>query len=352
VKQTPFGTMPDGTAVDLFTFDNTNGSRLAVTNYGGIITSLLVRDRAGNLGDVVLGFDSLTGYLERSPYFGAIVGRYANRISEGRFALDGATYRLERNDGPHHLHGGIRGFDKAVWAAEPFENARGRGLVLRHVSPDGDEGYLGTLTAEVRYLFTDADELVVEYEATTDAPTPVNLTQHSYFNLAGGGDILGHELMLAADAFTPVDSTLIPTGEFAPVAGTPFDFRVLTPIGARIGARDRQLEYAGGYDHTFVLRGGPGAALRQAAQVVEPSTGRTLDVSTTEPGLHFYSGNFLDGTVTGKGGRVYHHRTGFSLETQHYPDSPNQPQFPSTILRPGERYLSRTVFAFSVTSPV
>ena len=347
MKRTPFGVMPDGTSVDLFTLDNTNGTRLTATNYGGIIVSLMVRDRAGNLGDVVLGFDALSGYLDNSPYFGAIVGRYANRISQGRFVLDGATYRLAQNDGLHHLHGGRRGFDKAVWQAEPFESGKGTGLLLRHVSPDGDEGYPGTLTVEVRYSLTEADEVVVDYEATADAPTPVNLTQHTYFNLAGGEDILGHELLLEADSFIPVDSTMIPGGRIAPVAGTPFDFRAATPIGERIGAPDEQLEYAGGYDHTFVLRGGND--LTRAARVVEPGSGRTLEVFTTEPGLHFYSGNFLDGTITGKGGRIYGHRAGFSLETQHYPDSPNRTEFPSTTLRPGERYRSRTVYAFGVS---
>ncbi len=324
-------------------------------NYGGSIVSLSVRDRAGNLGDIVLGFDSLAGYLKHSPYFGAIVGRYGNRISQGRFTLDGTSYRLATNDGPNHLHGGIKGFDKVVWEAEPFSNERGVGLALRHTSPDGDEGYPGRLTAQVHYLLTDGDELIVDYEATTDAPTPINLTQHSHFNLAGGGpsagagsgDILGHELMIAADWFTPVDESLIPTGEIAPVAGTPLDFRTPMVIGARIGDPDRQLEYAGGYDHNFVLRRS-GPELLHVARVVEPTTGRTLDVSTTEPGLQFYSGNFLDGTITGKGGHAYRHRSGFCLETQHYPDSPNQPGFPSTILRPGSRYRSRTVFAFSV----
>lgn len=319
--------------------------------YGGIIVSLSVPDRGGDLGDIVLGFDSLAGYLKHSPYFGAIVGRYANRIGKGRFTLDGKTYGLAINDGPHHLHGGIKGFDKVVWQAEPTRNDRGMGLALHHTSPDGDQGYPGTLTVEVRYLLTDGDELVVDYEATTDAPTPVNLTQHSYFNLTGAGcglgDILGHELMIAADSFTPVDATLIPTGVFAPVAGTPLDFRTPIAIGARIGDLDPQLEYAGGYDHNFVLRSkGPGPI--HAARVVEPTTGRTLDVSTTEPGLHLFSGNFQGGTITGKGGHPYGHRSGFCLETQHYPDSPNQPRFPSTILRPGERYRSRTVFAFGV----
>jgi aldose 1-epimerase len=342
VSRAPFGATPDGTPVELFTITNTNGTRLTATNFGGIIVSLLVRDRDGNLGDIVLGLDSLAGYLEQSSYLGAIVGRYAGRIAKGQFTLDGTPYRLALNDGPNHLHGGIKGFDKVVWRPEPFEDDRGVGLALRHSSPDGDEGYPGTLTVRVRYQLTDEDELEVDYEAATDAPTPVNLTQHSYFNLAGSdsGDILSHELMIRADRFTPVDSSLIPTGVIAPVANTPLDFRSPIAIGARIGRADSQLEYARGYDHNFVLRrGAPG--LVHAARVVESSTGRTLDVSTTEPGLQFYSGNSLDG-------HPHAHRSGLSLETQHYPDSPNHPEFPSTILRPGQRYRSRTVFAFGV----
>ena len=341
MRRAPFGVTPGGTPVELFTLQNARDTRLSASSYGGIIVSLFVRDRSGNLGDVVLGFDSLAGYLRQPHYFGAIVGRYANRIGKGRFTLDDRTYRLAVNDGPNHLHGGVRGFDKVVWEAEPFGNDRGVGLRLRHTSPDGDQGYPGTLAVEVRYLLTDDDKLIVDYEATTDAPTPINLTQHSYFNLAGEGDILDHELMIAADSFTPVDERLIPTGDIAPVAGTALDFRTPVTIGAHIG---------GGYDHNFVLRrSAPG--LVHAARVVEPITGRTLDVSTTEPGLQFYSGNFLDGAMVGKGGHVYGHRSGFTLETQHYPDSPNQPGFPSTILRPDEGYRSRTVFAFGVLAP-
>lgn len=346
VGRVPFGTAPDGAPVELFMLQNARAARLAATSYGGAIVSLLVPDRRGTLDDVVLGFDTLRGYLEHSHYFGAIVGRCANRIGRAQFALDGRSYRLASNAGPDHLHGGNRGFDKAVWQAEPFEHERGPGLRLRHTSPDGDEGYPGRLAVEVCYLLTEADELQVDYEATTDAATPINLTQHSYFNLAGQGDILGHQLMIEADQFTPVDSTLIPTGELVPVAGTPFDFRDPTAIGALIGGPHRQLEYAGGYDHNFVLRRtGPG--LVHVARVVEPNTGRTLDVLTTEPGLQLYSGNQLDGVI-GKGGRVYGRHSGLCLETQHYPDSPNQPGFPSTILRPGERYRSQTVFRFGV----
>lgn len=342
VSRAPFGATPDGTPVELFTMKNGSGTRLTVTNYGGAIVSLQVRDRDGILGDIVLGLDSLAEYLDQSSRLGAIVGRYANRIAKGEFTLEGKTSRLALNDGPNHLHGGIKGFDRVVWRAEPFSDDGAAGLTLRHTSPDGEEGYPGTLTVVVRYQLTDEDELEVDYEAAADAPTHVNLTQHSYFNLAGpdSGDILGHQLMIRAERYLPVDATLIPAGAMEPVTNTPFDFRTPTAIGARIGQPNPQLEHARGYDHTFVLRrGGPGLA--HAARVVDSGTGRTLDVSTTEPGLHFYSGNDLDG-------RPHAHRSGFCLETQHYPDSPNHPEFPSTVLQPGQRYRSRTVFAFGV----
>lgn len=345
----PFGTTPAGEAVDLITLTNARGMKVRVMTYGAIIVSLEVPDRDGALGDVVLGFDSLAGYLGSSPYFGAVVGRYANRIAKGRFTLDGTEYRLATNNGPNHLHGGVRGFDKVVWAAEPFQSDSGVGVILRHVSPDGDEGYPGRLEARVTYTLTDRNELAIDYEATTDRATPVNLSQHSYFNLAGTGDILGHELMLAADRYTPVDSTLMPTGELAPVAGTPFDFRQPHRIGERIGDDHPQLRYGGGYDHNFVLRRPtPDTGLALAARLTDPASGRTLEIRTTEPGIQFYSGNFLDGTLTGKGGTVYRHRTGLCLETQHFPDSPNHPDFPSTILEPGQVYRSRTVWAFGI----
>ena len=346
VKRGPFGTMPDGKPVEQFTLANAHGVELKAITYGGIITSLRVPDRTGKVDDIVLGFDSLDGYLKNDPFFGAIIGRYGNRIGKAQFTLDRQTYKLASNNGPNHLHGGNRGFDKVLWTAEPV--AGSNAIAFTRTSPDGEEGYPGNLRVRVTYTLTDNNELVVEYRATTDKATPVNLTQHSYFNLAGqaSGDILGHQLMLNADRYTPVDDTLIPTGELAPVASTPFDFRQPAAIGARINNDHPQLKAGKGYDHNWVLN--PGTGLRLAARVSEPKTGRTLEVSTTEPGIQFYAGNFLDGTLTGKGGAVYKHRTGFCLETQHYPDSPNKPKFPSTTLRPGGEYRTRTVFTFGV----
>ena len=346
-----FGTLPDGRTVDAYTLTNVHGLRITAITYGGIITSMLVPDRSGKLGDVVLGFDSLAGYLKASPYFGAIVGRYANRIANARFTLNGKVYHVPANDGRNSLHGGTVGFDKVLWDAQPIQAPGAVGIVLTHTSPAGDQGYPGTLQAKVTYRLTDDDALEVDYEATTDAATPVNLTQHSYFNLGGEGhgDILGEWLTIYADSFTPIDSTLIPTGKLASVTGTPFDFRTATPIGARIGDTNEQLARGRGYDHNFVLNGKPSLdSLVHAASVLDPGTGRTLDVWTSQPGLQFYSGNFLDGTITGKAGHVYAHRGGFCLETQHFPDSPNQPAFPSTILKPGETYRTRTVFRFGV----
>jgi aldose 1-epimerase len=317
--------------------------------YGGIIVSLSVPDRHGRSADVVLGHDSLEEYLSDSSYFGAIIGRFANRIAGARFTVDGKSYRLAANDGPNHLHGGRTGFDRVVWRAAPFRTGHAAGVALSYTSPNGEEGYPGNLDARVRYALTDRNELVVDFLATTDQATPVNLTQHTCFNLNGAGDVLGHLLWINADLMTPIDENLIPTGAVAPVAGGPFDFRTPTAIGARIGTDDEQLRRGRGYDHNFALkREHPG--LVRAAQVVEPISGRTLDVYTTEPGLQFYSGNFIDGRVIGKAGRVYGPRGGLCLETQHFPDSPNQPGFPSTILRPGARYRSRTVFTFGVTS--
>jgi aldose 1-epimerase len=348
VARVRVGQLPDGTAVDLFTLTNASGIEARVINFGGIIVSLKVPDRTGQLDDVVLGFDKVERYFEKHPNFGALIGRYGNRIGNARFTLDGKTYRLAANNGPNSLHGGLKGFDDVVWAGEPFTRPGERGVVFTHTSPDGDEGFPGTLKARVTYTLTDANELAFDYQATTDKPTHVNLTQHSYFNLAGDGsrDVLAHEMYLNADRYTPVDATLIPTGELAPVQGTPFDFRKPTAIGARIDADHPQIKYGGGYDHNFVLnRSGSGLAL--AARVTEPSTGRVMEVRTTEPGVQFYTGNFLDGTITGKRGRVYKKRYGFCLETQHYPDSPNKPAFPSTVLRPGAEYSTRTVYKFS-----
>lgn len=347
MTRSAFGTMPDGAAVEAFTFSNANGMTVTAISMGGIITSLKVPDRSGQLGDVVLGYDALQGYLDKSPFFGTIVGRYGNRIGKGTFTLDGQTYHLPINNGPNHLHGGPQGFDKANWKAEPFEHGQDVGVVFTHTSPDGDMGYPGTVHAKVTYTLTRDNTLRFDYEATTDKATPINLTQHTYFNLAGAGtgDILGHELEMKADRYTPVDAGLIPTGELAPVDGTPFDFRTATAIGARIDADHPQIAAGGGYDHNMVLtRTGPG--LVPVVKVYEPTTGRTMEMATTQPGVQFYTGNFLDGTITGKGGKVYGKRSGFCLETQHYPDSPNKPAFPSTILRPGETYRESTSFSF------
>jgi aldose 1-epimerase len=351
-RRASFGRLPDGRSVDLFTLTNGHGLEIRVMTYGGIITALRTPDRTGRLDDVVLGFDSLEGYLHDPPYFGAIVGRYANRIARGEFTVDGVMYHLARNNGPNSLHGGVRGLDKVLWSGEPFRTDSGSGVTLRYTSRDGEEGYPGTLTVRVTYTLTPDDRLVVDYGATTDKATPVNLSQHTYWNLhgAGVGDILDHVLTLSASSFTPVDSTLIPTGEIASVFGTPFDFRSGIPIGARIAVANEQLRFGLGYDHNWAIDRTPGHqdGLQHAARLVDPRSGRTLDVSTTEPGIQFYSGNFLDGTITGKGGRVYGHRTGLCLETQHFPDSPNHPDFPTTMLRPGGTYRSRTVFAFGV----
>jgi len=349
VAKTDFGATADGRLVEQYTIRNGQGAEMTVLTYGGIIQSLKVPDRTGAIDDVVLGFDTVAEYEKSSPYFGAIIGRVGNRIANGTFTIDGKTFTLAKNDGVNHLHGGVKGWDKAVWQADPFQDARGPGILLTHTSLDGDEGYPGKITAHVRYTLTAKNELIVEYHATTDAPTLINLTQHSYFNLAGAkaADILGHELTINADRFTPVDDGLIPTGEFAPVEGTPFDFRTPTAIGARIASTDTQMTRGRGYDHNYVItRTGDG--LQLAASVYEPVTGRTLEVRTTEPGLQLYTGNFMDGSFTGKGGRAYPHRSGFCLETQHYPDSPNQPTFPTIVLRKGEDYKSETVFTFGV----
>jgi aldose 1-epimerase len=349
ITQAEFGKMPDGQTIHIYTLTNKNGVSARITNYGGIVVSLNTPDRNGKLGDIVLGFDSLAGYLtpeyaKASPFFGALIGRYGNRIGHAQFKLDGKTYKLDKNNGENSLHGGARGFDKRVWTATPLPDG---GLKLVYLSKDGEEGYPGNLTATVTYHLTDENELKIDYLATTDKDTVVNLTNHSYFNLAGAGsgDILKQVLMINADRFTPVDAGLIPTGELRNVTGTPFDFRKPTAIGARINQADEQLKLGKGYDHNWVLnRSGNGLSL--AARVEDPATGRVLEVHTTEPGIQFYAGNFLDGTLKGKGGKIYGHRSGFCLETQHFPDSPNKPNFPSTELKPGQQYRSTTVYRF------
>jgi aldose 1-epimerase len=346
ITQAPFGTLPDGRQVNQYTLTNHNGMLVRILDFGGIITEIHVPDRDGRLADVALGFDRLEPYLGESPYFGALIGRYGNRIAKGRFTLDGKTYELATNNDANHLHGGNQGFDKVLWSAA-VEDA---GLVLRYRSPDGEEGYPGSLDATVTYSLSDDNAIVVRFHAVTDQPTPVNLTQHSYFNLCGAGqdDILGHELTIAADRYIPIDAGSIPLGPLAPVEGTPFDFRQPHPIGERIGQPDEQLRNGSGYDHCFVLEGDAGkGALARAVHVREPRSGRVLELLTQEPGVQFYSGNFLDGSLHGKG-HAYALRSGFAIEPQHFPDSPNQPSYPNTILRPGEVYQTESRFRFSV----
>ena len=345
----PFGKTPDGQPVDLFVLTNKSGAEVSITNYGGAVVSLKVPDRGGKLADVVLGYDGIDGYVNDKSYFGALVGRYGNRIGHAQFVLDGKTYTLAKNNGENSLHGGVKGFNKAVWTAKTLSKKDGQLLELSYLSKDGEEGFPGNLKVTVTYTWTDANALKIEYSATTDKKTVVNLTNHSYFNLAGqgSGDILGHLMTIEADKFTPVDSGLIPTGELRDVAGTPFDFRNSTAIGARISQDDEQLKLGGGYDHNFVLRRSAGSSESLAARVVEPTSGRVLEVWTTEPGVQFYTGNFLDGKSAGKGGATYPKRSAFCLETQHFPDSPNQPKFPSVALNPGERYHTITTYKFS-----
>jgi aldose 1-epimerase len=349
IERRPFGSLADGREIDLFVLSNANGMRASIASYGGIVTSLTAPDRDGQLADVVLGFDSLDRYLAGHPYFGAIVGRYANRIGGASFEIDGRVYRLATNNGSNHLHGGNVGFDKVLWSAQPRSTPDGPQLELQRVSENGEEGYPGRLEISVTYTLADANELLIDYRAVTDEPTHANLTHHSYFNLRGEGrgDILGHVVSVVADRFTPVDASLIPTGELHEVAGTPMDFRDPTPIGARIDEDHEQLRLAGGYDHNWVLnREGPGPEI--AARVSDPTTGRIMEVLTTEPGIQLYTANFLDGSIAGKGGAVYGRRCGLCLETQHFPDSPNQPNFPTTVLRPGEEYRTTTIYRFSV----
>jgi aldose 1-epimerase len=347
ISEKPFGTDSQGTPVTLYTLRNKSGAEASICNYGGLVTSLKVPDRNGNYGDVVLGYDNLADYIKDSPYFGALIGRYGNRIAKGKFTLDGTAYTLAVNNGPNSLHGGLKGFDKVIWKARPFQSEFGPSLELTYVSKDGEEGYPGNLSVKAVYTLTDDNALKLEYTATTDKDTVVNLTHHSYFNLAGKGTILDHVVMINADKFTPVDSTLIPTGERRPVEGTPFDFRTPTAIGARIAADDEQLKFGNGYDHNWVINDETGA-VRLIARVYEPTTGRVLEVLSSEPGLQFYSGNFLDGKLTGKGGWVYQFRNAFVMEPQHFPDSPNQPNFPSVVLKPGAVYHNTIIYRFSV----
>ena len=344
-----FGEAEDDTPLELYTLTNRNGIAARITTYGGTLVSLHTPDRHGVFADVVLGFDEPAAYLAEHPYFGSLIGRYANRIRGGRFTLDGVTCQLPINDGGNHLHGGPEGFHTVNWRARPFETVGEAGITLEYFSPDGEQGYPGNLRAEVRYTLSDADELRIDYTATTDAPTIVNLTNHAYFNLDGSETILEHVLTLAASRYLPIDASRVPTGEARSVAGTAFDFRTPTAIGARIENDDVQLRYAGGYDHNWVLDGCDDAF---AAEVYAPGSGRRMRVHTTQPGAQFYSGKLLDGTVRGKAGRAYARHAGFCLEPQHFPDSPNQPDFPSTRLAPGEQYRESTRYRFSASEVI
>ena len=349
VSKKPFGKTADGKAVEIYTLTNSRGAEARIITYGGAVVSLKVPDKRGKLGDVVLGYDSVADYEKHTSYFGALIGRYGNRIAKGKFSINGKEYSLAVNNGENHLHGGLKGFDKVVWTARSSVNAAGANLELSYLSRDGEEQYPGNLSVKVIYTLTEKNELKIVYSATTDKATVVNLTHHSYFNLAGAGngDILNHQLTLYADRFTPTDGGSIPTGELRGVKGTPFDFTKATAIGDRIDQTDEQLKFGSGYDHNFVLRKrGNGLAL--AAKVYDATSGRVMDVFTTEPGLQFYSGNFLDGSIRGKSGQEYPRRSGFCLEAQHFPDSPNKPKFPSTVLRPGQRYTQTTIYRFSV----
>jgi aldose 1-epimerase len=350
IQQRLFGRTARGDDVTGFTLQGSGGLRLSLLDYGAVVQALRVPDRAGRLADVVLGYGDLAGYERDRFYIGAVIGRCAGRIGGAAFMLDGTRHELSANDAPNHLHGGRRGFGAVVWRARPFEDGDIVGVVLEHSSPDGDEGYPGNLDVRITYAVSDANVFSVDYHATTDRPTPVNLTQHAYFNLAGEGssDVLGHELTVHAASYTPLAASLLPTGAIAPVAGTPLDFRAPRRVGERIGADHEQLRIAGGYDHNFVLDAAGSASPAPAARLADPASGRVLEVLTTEPGMQLYTGNFLDASVPGKHGHRYGPHVGLCLETQHFPDSPNQPAFPSTILRPGEEYRSRTEFRFSV----
>ena len=348
ITRSDFGKLEDGTQISLYTLTNAAGTVATITNYGGIVVSIKTHDKNGNLEDIVLGFDSLSSYVKNNPFFGAIVGRYGNRIAKGKFKLDDQTYNLAVNNGENHLHGGLKGFDKVVWAGDSYNTPDGAVLNLTYTSKDLEEGYPGNLQAEVTYTLTKDNELKIDYKATTDKKTVVNLTNHSYFNLSGNTktDILNHTVSIAASKFLPVDKGLIPTGELKDVKGSPFDFTTPHVVGERINAKDQQIQIGGGYDHCWVFDSTD--KLVPKATVYESTSGRFMEVFTTEPGVQFYSGNFLDGSVTGKFNTVYKKRFGLCLETQHFPDSPNQPSFPSTVLNPGDVYTSQTIYKFSV----
>jgi len=347
VTKTSFGKTVAGENVDLYTLRNAHGVEAKITNYGGILISLKVPDRNGKFDDVVLGFNNLDDYLKGHPYFGALIGRYGNRIAKGRFTLNGVEYKLAVNNGENHLHGGIKGFDKVVWTGREMKTSAGPAVVLTYLSKDGEEGYPGNLRVRVVYTLTNNDELKIDYTATTDKDTVINLTHHSYFNLAGegNGDILNHRVTIVANRFVPTDAGSIPTGELRRVTSTPFDFLKPHAIGERINQDEEQLKFGNGYDHTWVINGRAGA-MRLAATAYEPTSGRLMQVWTTEPGMQFYTGNFLDGTLTGKSGKIYQRRFGFCFETQHFPDSPNHPSFPTTTLRKGATYKSTTIYRF------
>ena len=349
IIKSDYGAMPDGTSIEKYSLKNANGVEMDVITYGGRITSLKVPDKNGDFENVVLGFDNLGDYLKENPFFGALIGRYGNRIAKGKFSLNNREYTLATNDGSNHLHGGFNGFDQVVWTAQPIEGEDRSSLKLTYLSNDGEEGYPGNLSVTVLYVLRNDNTLEVTYEATTDKATIVNLTQHAYFNLTGDfdKDILGHDIVINADAYLPVDATLIPTGEVKNVSGTPFDFRKQKAIGKEIGTNNEQLNLGKGYDHCWVLNGKEGA-MRIVASVYESDSGRLMEILSEEPGIQFYTGNFLDGTLPMPGGGTYNHRTGFCLETQHFPDSPNQKNFPTVVLNPGEKYSSKTSFRFSV----
>lgn len=349
ITKAAFGKTADGKAVEIYTLTNSGGAEAKIITYGGTVVSLKVPDKNGNLGDVVLGYDSVADYEKHTSYLGALIGRYANRIAKGKFSLNGKEYNLAVNNGENHLHGGLKGYDKVVWTARSSTDANGARLALTYLSREGEEGYPGNLNVKVTYSLTEKNELKIVYSATTDNDTVINLTHHSYFNLAGAGNgtILDHQLTLNADRFTPTDRGSIPTGELRNVKGTPFDFTVATAIGARIDQQDEQLKFGSGYDQNWVLNK-VGNGLSRAATVYEPTSGRVMEVHTTEPGVQFYAGNYLDGVIKGKSGQQYPRRSGFCLEAQHFPDSPNKPQFPTTVLKKGQRYLQTTIYKFSV----